>query len=94
MENITDKLQLSLIKKYKNYLKNCKKKNIDISTSPYCDLNTWHNGVGYEKLLLLKDNKKISLKFIYKSSKKLLILVDLDLKLLCQRKIFFLKEKK
>ena len=52
MENITDKLQLSLIKKSKNYLLKCKKKNIDISTSPYCDLNTWHNGVGYEKLLL------------------------------------------
>ena len=67
MKNTIDKLQLSLISKCRKYLINCKKNKIDISISPFCDLNTWNNGVGYENLLLLKNDKKFSIKFIWRT---------------------------
>ncbi len=65
MKDKIDKLQLSLISKSKNYLANCKKKEINISASPLCDLNSWSNGLGYEKLLLLKNNKNFSFSFLW-----------------------------
>tara|TARA_B100001121_G_scaffold211406_1_gene185198 strand:+ start:1945 stop:3249 length:1305 start_codon:yes stop_codon:yes gene_type:complete len=66
MKNTIDKLQLSLISKCRKYLINCKKKKIDVSISPFCDLNTWNNSVGYENLLLLKNDKKLSINFIWR----------------------------
>ena len=65
MKDKIDKLQSLLISKSKNYLANCKKKEINIFASPLCDLNSWSNGLGYEKLLLLKNNKNFSLNFLW-----------------------------
>lgn len=59
------KNQLSLILKSKNYLSECRKKAVEISSSPFCDLNSWNNSLGYQKLLLLKDNKFFSFSFFW-----------------------------
>lgn len=63
MNSEIDIVQSSLIRKSKKYLAKCKKKGIEIATSPYCDLTTWINSVGYQKLLLIKNNKFLSIKF-------------------------------
>ena len=49
MNNEINYVQLSLIKKSKKYLKNCEKKGINIALSPFCDLTTWINSLGYQK---------------------------------------------
>ena len=46
------------------YLKKCKSKGIDINVSPLCDLLTWADTLGYQKLLLLKNNKSLSINFL------------------------------
>ena len=56
--------QFSSIKTAINYLKSCKKKKIDITTSPYCDFVTWADGLGFENFLLLIKKKKLNLKFL------------------------------
>ena len=64
MSDKIDDLQLSLISKSKSFLQKCNKKNIDISLSPFCDLTSWNDGLGFQRLLLLKNNKKFSLKLL------------------------------
>ena len=56
MNKEIDLVQLSLIKKSKKYLTTCKEKGINIALSPFCDLTTWINSLGYQKLHLI--NKK------------------------------------
>ena len=65
MEAIVNKLQVNLIFKSKKYLSDCRRRGIDISTSPFCDLNTWSNGVGYEKLLLFKKKQNFNINFFW-----------------------------
>ena len=65
MTDPISKLQLSLISKSKNYLENCKKRAVEISCSPLCDLNSWNNSLGYQKLLLLKNNKILTFPFLW-----------------------------
>ena len=60
MNNEINFVQLSLIKKSKKYLSNCKRKGIDIALSPFCDLTTWINSLGYQKLHLINQNKFLS----------------------------------
>jgi hypothetical protein len=60
MNNEINFVQLSLIKKSKKYLSNCKRKGIDIALSPFCDLTTWINSLGYQKLHLINENKFFS----------------------------------
>ena len=55
-----DLVQSSLIKKSKKYLNDCKKKDIDIALSPFCDLTTWIKSLGYQKLHLINKNKLFS----------------------------------
>ena len=50
--------QLSSLKTAIKYLQSCKKKGIDINTTPYCDFVTWADGLGLEKFLLLIKKKK------------------------------------
>ena len=60
MNNEINYVQLSLIKKSQKYLKNCEKKGINIALSPFCDLTTWINSLGYHKLHLINKNKLFS----------------------------------
>ena len=48
----------------KKYIQSCKIKKIKTDLSPYCDFVTWANCLGLEKLLLLINNKRLSLKLI------------------------------
>ena len=57
MNSEIDFVQLSLIKKSKKYLSHCKEKGIDIALSPFCDLTSWINSLGYQKLHLINENK-------------------------------------
>tara|TARA_B100001057_G_scaffold500857_1_gene618317 strand:+ start:2793 stop:4094 length:1302 start_codon:yes stop_codon:yes gene_type:complete len=64
MNSEIDIVQSSLILKSKKYLSKCKKKGIEIASSPYCDLTTWINSIGYQKVLLIKNNKFLSKNYI------------------------------
>ena len=64
MNNETNYVQLSLIKKSQKYLKNCEKKGINIALSPFCDLTTWINSLGYHKLHLINKNKLLSVGYL------------------------------
>ena len=66
MKKIKDLInfQFSSIKTAIRYLESCKKKNIDITISPYCDFVTWADGLGFENFLLLIKKKKINFKFL------------------------------
>ena len=64
MNSEIDIVQSSLILKSKKYLSECKKKGIEIASSPYCDLTTWINSIGYQKVLLIKNNKFLSKNYI------------------------------
>ncbi len=57
MNSEIDFVQLSLIKKSKKYLNDCKEKGINIALSPFCDLTTWINSLGYQKLHLINGNQ-------------------------------------
>ena len=57
MNSEIDFVQLSLIKKSKKYLSHCKEKGIDIALSPFCDLTSWINSLGYQKIHLINENK-------------------------------------
>jgi len=58
------KSQVSSIHFVNKYLKKCKRKGINTGVSPLCDFVTWTNCLGYEKLLLLKNNKILSINFL------------------------------
>ena len=60
MNNEISFVQLSLIKKSKKYLKDCSRKGIDVALSPFCDLTTWINSLGYQKLNLINKNEFFS----------------------------------
>ena len=64
MNSEIDLVQLSLIKKSKKYLTDCEKKGINISLSPFCDLTTWINSLGYQKLHLINKNKFFSKSYL------------------------------
>ena len=57
MNSEIDFVQLSLIKKSKKYFNDCKEKGINIALSPFCDLTTWINSLGYQKLHLINGNQ-------------------------------------
>ena len=61
MNSEIDFVQLSLIKKSKKYLSHCKEKGIDIALSPFCDLTSWINSLGYQKLHLINDLENTAL---------------------------------
>ncbi len=64
MNNEINLVQLSLIKKSKKYLIDCKKKGLEIGLSPFCDLTTWINSLGYQKLQLINKNKFFSKSYL------------------------------
>ena len=64
MNSEVDTIQYSLIKKSIKYLDECKKTGIEIALSPFSDLTTWINSLGYQKLLLIKNNKFVSKNYI------------------------------
>ena len=72
MNSEIDIVQSSLILKSKKYLSKCKK-GIEIATSPFCDLTTWINSIGYQKLLLISENKLLSKNYIRYFSQNLLM---------------------
>ena len=59
-----DIIQSSLIIKSSKYLSHCKKKGVEISLSPFCDLTSWVNSLGYQKLILIKNNTLFSKNYI------------------------------
>ena len=72
MNNEINCVQLSLIKKSLKYLKNCEKKGINITLSPFCDLTTWINSLKYHKLHLIYKNKFFSkgyLRYFFRDNK-------------------------
>ena len=77
MNSEIDLVQLSLIKKSKKYLTDCEKKGINISLSPFCDLTTWINSLGYQKLHLINKNKFFSKSYLryFLSKAKLQIII-------------------
>ena len=48
------KSQISSLFICNEYLKKCRNKGINVEVSPLCDFVTWADGLGYQKLLLLK----------------------------------------
>ena len=66
------KSQISSLFIANGYLKKCKDKGIDINVSPLCDFVTWADCLGYQKLLLLKNNKSFSINFFINFLKELL----------------------
>ena len=66
------KSQISSLFVANKYLKKCKDKGIDIGVSPLCDFVTWTDCLGYQKLLLLKNNKSFSINFFINFLKELL----------------------
>ena len=57
--------QIESISLAKKYLKNCKKRGIDIKVSPFCDFVTWAQGVGNENLKQLIQPKIINFRLLY-----------------------------
>ena len=66
------KSQISSLFIANKYLKKCKDKGIDINVSPLCDFVTGADCLGYQKLLLLKNNKSFSINFFINFLKELL----------------------
>jgi len=64
MEKKIYKNQISTLNLIKNYLINLKKKKINIEITPISDFVTWVNCLGYQKLKLLEEKKKISINYI------------------------------
>ena len=52
MINLIEKKQIFLLKKAKSYLKNLKKKGIDVSKSSLCYLSTYSKTPGFAKIVL------------------------------------------
>ena len=67
MRNLSaiDNYQIESISLAKKYLKNCKKRGIDIKVSPFCDFVTWAQGVGNENLKQLIQPKIINFRLLY-----------------------------
>ena len=59
MEKKIYKNQISTLNLIKNYLINLKKKKINIEITPISDFVTWVNCLGYQKLKLLEEKKKL-----------------------------------
>ena len=66
------KSQISSLLIANEYLKKCKDKGINVDISPLCDFVTWADCLGYQKLLLLSNNKSFSLNFFKNFVKELL----------------------
>ena len=60
-----DDYQIKSISLIKAYLKKCTLKNINISTSPFCDFVTWADGLGNQNLKQLINPRKVNFKLIY-----------------------------
>ena len=66
------KSQISSLFICNEYLKKCRNKGINVEVSPLCDFVTWADGLGYQKLLLLKSNRSFSINFFKNLFKELL----------------------
>jgi len=71
-EKNISKSQISSLSICNEYLKKCKNKGINVAISPLCDFVTWADGLGHQKLHLLKNNKKFSINFLKNFLKELL----------------------
>ena len=80
MRNLSeiDSYQNNSLSLAKRYLKNCKKKGININISPFCDFVTWAQCVGNEKLKQLIKPRKINLKLLYLYALEVVTIAKLD----------------
>lgn len=75
-----ERKQIKIIKAVKNYFMNCKKNNVDISTSPNCYMTTWTSTRGYFKLLkILKKKCSGNFFFLIKDILGISLLFDYDI---------------
>lgn len=75
-----ERKQIKIIKAVKNYFMNCKKNNVDISTSPNCYMTTWTSTRGYFKLFkILKKKCSGNFFFLIKDILGISLLFDYDI---------------